>query len=203
MAAVATSFTATSDRCPKIFEPVWSNGCAGSLCHVEGVGFFTACVTPKTAVSFLRAASLLLDLQTIQHSLECGPQLGKTAEAREAVKRMPSGGHYRRDLLEACVGLRPASELDRMAQEAETGGPSDPDPENAYYQGTLFAYAGKKEAAFHLLKVAIDKNYCAYSQLRSDPFLAKLRPMPEFNQLLTAAQECQQAVQSNGATPSQ
>jgi len=123
---------------------------------------------------------------------------GKTSEAREAVKRMPSGGHYRRDLLEACVGLRPSSELDRMAQEAETSGPSDPDPENAYYQGTLFAYAGKKEAAFHLLKVAIDKNYCAYSQLRSDPFLAKLRPMPEFNQLLTAAHECQEAVLKTG-----
>ena len=30
---------------------------------------------------------------------------GRLAEAREAVKRMPTGPHYRRDLLEACVGL--------------------------------------------------------------------------------------------------
>ena len=119
---------------------------------------------------------------------------GRVAEAREAVKRMPSGSHYRRDLVEACVGLRPQSELDRMAHEAETSDSLDPDPENSYYEGTLFAYAGKKEAAFHLLKAAIEQNYCAYSQLRSDPILAKLRPMPEFNQLRAAAQECQKAV---------
>lgn len=116
------------------------------------------------------------------------------SEAREAVKRMPSGSHYRRDLVESCLGLRPQSELDRMAHEAETSGSSDPDTENSYYEGTLFAYAGKKEAAFHLLNAAIEQNYCAYSQLRSDSLLAKLRPMPEFNQLLTAAQECQKAV---------
>ncbi len=122
----------------------------------------------------------------------------RVAEAREAVKRMPSGSHYRRDLVEACVGLRPQSELDRMAHEAETSGSLDPDPENSYYEGTLFAYCGKTEAAFHLLKAAIEKNYCVYSQLRSDPLLAKLRPMREFNQLLTAAHECQQALQSDG-----
>ncbi len=119
---------------------------------------------------------------------------GRVAEAREAVKRMPSGSHYRRDLVEACVGLRPQSELDRMAHEAETSDSLDPDPENSYYEGTLFAYAGKKEAAFHLFKAAIEQNYCAYSQLRSDPILAKLRPMPEFNQLRAAAQDCQKAV---------
>jgi TolB-like protein len=128
---------------------------------------------------------------------------GRIADAREAVKRMPSGPHYGRDLVEACVGLRPQSELDRMAHEAETSGPSDPDPENSYYEGTLFAYCGKTEAAFHLLKAAIEKNYCAYSQLRSDPLLAKLRPMREFNQLLTAAHECQQALQQNGVPPGQ
>jgi TolB-like protein/predicted Ser/Thr protein kinase len=123
---------------------------------------------------------------------------GRVAEAREAVKRMPSGSHYRRALVEACVGLRPQSELDRMAHEAETSDSSDPDPENSYYEGTLFAYAGKKEAALHLLKAAIEQNYCAYSQLRSDPILAKLRPMPEFNQLLAAAHQCQEAVLKTG-----
>ena len=94
---------------------------------------------------------------------------GRVAEAREAVKRMPSGSHYRRDLVEACVGLRPQSELDRMAHEAETSDSLDPDPENSYYEGTLFAYAGKKQAAFHMLKAAIEQNYCAYSQAPIGP----------------------------------
>lgn len=119
---------------------------------------------------------------------------GRLAEAREAVKRMPGGSHYHRDLVEAGLGLRPPSELDRMAHEAETVVPSDRDPENSYYLGTLFAFAGKSNAAFHLFKTAIESNYCSYSQLQSDPLLAKLRSSPQFDQLLTEAHACQKAV---------
>jgi TolB-like protein len=121
---------------------------------------------------------------------------GRVAEAREAVKRMANAPHYRRDLVEACLGLRPPAELDRMAREAETSGPSDPDPENSYYQGTLFAYAGKKEAAFHQLKTAIEQNYCSYSNLLSDPLLRALHSDRKFDDLLTAAHNCQRAVQT-------
>ena len=49
--------------------------------------------------------------------------------------------------MEACLGLRPPSELEKMAHEAETSQPSDPDPEMSYYQGAVFAFCGKKEAA--------------------------------------------------------
>jgi eukaryotic-like serine/threonine-protein kinase len=126
---------------------------------------------------------------------------GRVAEAREAVKRMSNAPHYRRDLVEASLGLRPASELDRLAHDAETSGPSDPDPENSYYQGTLFAYAGKKEAAFHQLKTAIEQNYCAYSNLLSDPLLRGLHSDRRFDELLTAAHACQQAVQTPSTPP--
>jgi eukaryotic-like serine/threonine-protein kinase len=119
---------------------------------------------------------------------------GRVAEAREAVKRMANAPHYHRDLLEALLGLRPAAELDRMAHDAETSGPADPDPETSYYLGALFAYAGKKEAAFHLLKTGIEQNYCAHSNLLSDPLLRGLHSDRRFDELLTAAHECQQAV---------
>ncbi len=98
--------------------------------------------------------------------------------------------------MEACVGLRPPSELDRLAHEAETNGPSDPDPELSYYQGAIFAYCGKKDAAFRLLRNAIEQNYCAYSNLLSDPLLRGLHNDRQFDELLTAAHTCQQAVQS-------
>ncbi len=127
---------------------------------------------------------------------------GRLPEAREAVKRMSNAPHYHRDLMEAIVGLRPSSELDRMAHDAETGGPSDPDPELSYYQGALFAYAGKKDAAFHMLKTAIEQNYCAYSNLLSDPLLRGLHSDRQFDELLTAAHACQQAVQSASAPQS-
>ena len=119
---------------------------------------------------------------------------GRVAEAREAVKHMADAPHYHRDLMEALLGLRPPAELDRMAHDAEASGPSDPDPENSYYLGTLFAYAGKKEAAFHQLKTGIEQNYCAYSNLLSDPLLRGLHSDRRFDELLTAAHECQQAV---------
>ncbi len=126
---------------------------------------------------------------------------GRIAEAREAVKRMSNAPHYHRDLMEASVGLRPASELDRMAHDAETSQPSDPDPELSYYQGALFAYNGKKEAAFHMLKTAIELNYCAYSNLLSDPLLRGLHSDRRFDELLTAAHACQQAVQTPSTPP--
>jgi len=119
---------------------------------------------------------------------------GKVQEAREAVKNMPTAPRYHRDLLESCLGLRPASDLDRIAQAAETNVPTDPDAETWYYEGALLAYCGKKQAALHMLESAVEQNYCAYSNLLSDPLLAKLRTDPAFDKVLTAAGKCQEAV---------
>ena len=122
---------------------------------------------------------------------------GKTAEAREAVKHMPTAPRYHRDLLEACLQLRPVSELDRIAHDAETSPPADPDPEIWYYEGALFGYCGKKQAALHMLLAAVEQNYCSYSNLLSDPLLAKLRAEPAFSKVLTAASACQEAVKAS------
>jgi len=117
---------------------------------------------------------------------------GKIEEAREAVQLMPSAPRYHRDLLEACLGLQPFTEADRLAHEVETTPPAAPDSELLYYQGALFADCGKRQAAVRLLQAAIDQNYCAYSNMVYDPLLVKLRPDPAFNNLLTSAKECQQ-----------
>ncbi|MBZ5656636.1 MAG: protein kinase [Acidobacteriia bacterium] len=127
---------------------------------------------------------------------------GKVAEAREAVKHMPANPRYHRDLWEAVLQLRPASELDRIAQEAETTQPTDPDPELWYYQGALLGYAGKNQAALHMLRSAVQQNYCAHSNLLNDPLLAKLRAQPAFSDVLTAASACQDAMlQAASTTP--
>jgi len=128
---------------------------------------------------------------------------GKIPEAREAVKRMPSAARYHRDLLESCLQLRPAADLDRMAHEAETSLPSEPDPETWYYQGALFAYCGKKQAALHLLQSAIEQNYCSYENLLSDPLLGKLRADTGFDKLLTSARACQETVRAAARTQRQ
>ncbi|MGA7381002.1 MAG: protein kinase [Terriglobales bacterium] len=118
---------------------------------------------------------------------------GKVAEAKEAVKRMPAAPHYHKDLLQACL-FGPPADLDRIAHEDEVGQPTDPDPELSYYQGSILAFCGKKEAALHMLQTAVESNYCAYSNLLDDPLLVKLRSDPKFDEVLTAAHRCQQAV---------
>jgi serine/threonine protein kinase/tetratricopeptide (TPR) repeat protein len=117
---------------------------------------------------------------------------GKVEEARKAVKQMPTSLHYHRDLMEACLGPQPPTELDRMAHEAETSEPTEVDPENAYYQASVLAYCGKKSAALYLLKNAISHDYCAYEQLQFDPLLVKLRGTSDYDSLLAAAKQCQQ-----------
>ena len=124
---------------------------------------------------------------------------GKVTEAREAVKQMPTQSRYHKDLMEACLGLRPG--LDQIAQQAETGLPVEPDPENSYYQGSIYAYCGKNAAALHMFTLAIELNYCAYSNLLSDPLLSKIRSDPAFNQVLTAAHDCQAGIPALAAHP--
>jgi tetratricopeptide (TPR) repeat protein len=126
---------------------------------------------------------------------------GKIMDAREAVKKMPTTPRYHRDLLESCLQLRPASDLDKFAQEAETNLPTDPDPETWYYQGAIFAFCGKKQAAIHMFESAIAQNYCSYSNLLSDPLLAKFRTETGFNNLLESAKNCQQSMRTSGSAP--
>lgn len=121
---------------------------------------------------------------------------GKLAEAREAVKKVSNNPRYHRDLLEACLGMRPASELDKIATETETSVLAEPDPEPWYYEGTIMAFCGKPTIALHMLTAAVEQNYCSYSALLSDPLLANLRSSKDFDAVLTAAHECQESVRN-------
>ena len=119
---------------------------------------------------------------------------GNLKEAREAVKKVSSAPRYRRELTEAVLGVRPPTELDRLAQEDSTSLAAGDDPETAYQQGAELAYAGKKDAAVHMIRIAIEQHYCALSALENDPLLSKLRQTAEFAELLRAGRSCQQAV---------
>lgn len=123
---------------------------------------------------------------------------GKLKDARDVLKKVPATARYHRDLAEAVLGLRPPAELDRIAQENTTSLAVGDDPENSYYQGSLLAYAGKKDAAVHMLRMAIEQNYCSYSALENDPLLDKLRATPEFAELLKAARFCQEPLLAEG-----
>jgi eukaryotic-like serine/threonine-protein kinase len=115
---------------------------------------------------------------------------GKIAEAREAIKQMPTAPRYHRDLLEACVVHRSTLDLDHAAHEAIISLPVEPDPETLYYEGAILGYCGKNQAALALLQGAVERNFCAYSNLLNDPLLDKLRADPGFSKVLASAKEC-------------
>jgi len=132
---------------------------------------------------------------------------GKIDEAREAVKKMPDTPRNHRDLLEGCLGINPEihpySYAQELAHVAENTPPAAADAESLYYEGSLFADCGLRPAALHVLQGAVEQNYCAYSNLRFDPMLRKIRQTPGFQQLLVAAKECQDRVRAAPATTSE
>jgi serine/threonine protein kinase/tetratricopeptide (TPR) repeat protein len=125
----------------------------------------------------------------------------KTEDARQAMKKISDNPHYHRDLLEVCLEIRPAAQLDGIVRNTEAAVMADPDPEPRYYEGAVLSFCGKQDAAARLIESAIDKNYCSSTALSSDPMLAKLRATSEFGKLTLAASECQRKFQSSVKQP--
>ena len=93
--------------------------------------------------------------------------------------------------------LRPESDLDRIAHE-ERKPACRPIliRRRGITRERFWRTAARKQAALHLLQSAVEQNYCAYSNLLSDPLLAKLRTDTEFDKVLTQAGPCQEAVRA-------
>ena len=116
---------------------------------------------------------------------------GNLAEAQDAAKNMGKASIYHRELMEACTARQRPADLPRIVRETEASVMTEPDAEAWYHVGALMAACGQKEPALRMLKAAVQQNYCAYSALLDDPLLKDLRKETAFNQVLTAASNCQ------------
>ncbi len=116
---------------------------------------------------------------------------GNAGEAHEAAKNMSSGPTYHRELMLACTATPRTADLAKTVRENEASVMMEPDAEAWYHVGALMAACGQKEPALRLLKAAVQQNYCAYSALLDDPLLKDLRKETAFNEVLTAASNCQ------------
>ena len=116
---------------------------------------------------------------------------GNAAEARAAAKNMGKAPSYHRELMEACTAAQKPNDLARIVKENEASVMTEPDAEAWYRVGELMAACGQKEPALRLLQAAVQQNYCAYSALLDDPLLKDLRKETAFNEVLTAAGNCQ------------
>ena len=116
---------------------------------------------------------------------------GNVTEARSAARNMGKNPTYHRDLMEACTAAQPPADLARIVRENEASVMMEPDAEAWYHVGALMAACGQSEPALRLLKAAVQQNYCAYTALLDDPLLKDLRKDTAFNEVLTAASNCQ------------
>jgi TolB-like protein len=119
---------------------------------------------------------------------------GNLQEARSSAKYMTKAQFYHRDLMEACTAAQKPSDLAKIVRDAEASAMAEPDAEAWYHVGALMAACGQPEPALRLLKSAVQQNYCAYSALLDDPLLKDLRKETAFNEVLTAASNCQALV---------
>ena len=93
------------------------------------------------------------------------------------------------DLLLACVGRRPATELRTLAAGVR---PSE-DPEINYLFAGHLSYCRQSDAALAMLRRAIEGGYCSYPAIDMDPFFANLRGTPEFARIRAEAIACREA----------
>jgi tetratricopeptide (TPR) repeat protein len=115
---------------------------------------------------------------------------GKPSEAAESAGKISSSDPAR-GVIVACLDPSSSAAIDREVRAVSPVFLADADPENRYWDAALMAACGKPDIAIPLIKSAIAGHYCAYTALQTDPLIAKLRSAPEFNQLLSAAKECQ------------
>ena len=116
---------------------------------------------------------------------------GNLAEARASAKNMARAPRYHRELVEACTAAQRPADFDKIVRDTESSVMSELDAEEWYRIGALMAACGQNGPALRLLKLAVQQNYCAYSALLDDPLLKDLRKEAAFNDVLTAASNCQ------------
>jgi hypothetical protein len=92
-------------------------------------------------------------------------------------------------LVDACLRGRPESEIEALSREAESF--AVPDPEMRYAVADYQAFCGRQEAALTLLRQAVDGKFCSYPTMDSDPLLSPLRHTAEFEEIRSAAVDCQ------------
>jgi predicted Zn-dependent protease len=114
---------------------------------------------------------------------------GNLAEARRAAEQMSLDAPWYGSLLQTC--LQHPSAMAQVTHDTEAALMLVRDPEMKYFHASLLGYCGQQRVALDLLRSAIEQNYCASSALQVDPLWDKLRHNPEFSEMLSLANQCQ------------
>jgi TolB-like protein len=95
-------------------------------------------------------------------------------------------------LLRASFTHAPQHEIDKLAAEAVNYFLPLRDGETIYFASEVLAVAGRSDGALRLLRSVVEKKYCAYPAMDTDPAFDTIRNTPAFQQIRKAAVACQQ-----------
>lgn len=111
----------------------------------------------------------------------------KNEEALDKARTIADDARMR--LMEACLQKRPSSEIEELSARAH--GFAVADPEVRYSTAEVEALCGRNQVALELLHQAVQDRFCPYPALDSDPLFSPLRHTAEFEQIRSAAMDCQ------------
>ncbi|HUJ14234.1 MAG TPA: protein kinase [Thermoanaerobaculia bacterium] len=136
-------------------------------------------LAPGTA--WADAVSANVDLRTgdrerALHNIE------KAGQAGFAMGSWPS-------LMRAFIQHEPRNEA-AAAVEAEAGRIRD--SESVYLEAVWLGAAGEPERALRVIKLAVDRGYCAVPAMDTDPSFADARKLPQFQEVQKAGEACHQ-----------
>ncbi len=122
----------------------------------------------------------------------------KDAEALVMLDRLPASPM--REFGRACLsGAKPA-ELAVLAADVAKQTADQRDGESQYIYGTIFSRCGQRQLALERLALAVERNYCAYPLMESDPLLESMRGDPELAKIVVAGRACRQRFEKHRQT---
>jgi TolB-like protein/tRNA A-37 threonylcarbamoyl transferase component Bud32 len=81
--------------------------------------------------------------------------------------------------------------MDTTAAEVKSRALSTVDGEPCYFSAEMLAAADRNAEALELLRVAVQRTYCAFPAMDLSPAFARIRSTPEFQQIRESARQCQ------------
>ncbi len=94
--------------------------------------------------------------------------------------------------LRACLDRRPPSADGPLPVDAREEFATGRDSEPRFNVASRVAFCGDRESALHLLRKAVEGNYCSYPAMDRDPLFDSIRKTPEFAEIRRAAMACHQ-----------
>jgi TolB-like protein/predicted Ser/Thr protein kinase len=107
------------------------------------------------------------------------------------VLRVLDAGAPRTPLLQRCIAHAPVDEIDRLLDATTKPYLARRDGEVLYFLGGDAAFCGRPEKALDLIRAALERNYCGYPAMDSEPLLAQVRVLPGYAQVRADAVQCQ------------